>query len=167
MLLAQIPVWAVGLLVALFLLVSVGLILTVLIQRPMGGGLSGAFGSGAGSGQTAFGAKTGDVLTMFTIIVFAVWLLGAKTLNFATRPPSAGGGAQVAPAGAPTTDQSAAEQAAGEQAQPTGDQTPPEAPGEQQAPPGGEGAGADDQSPGGEWAPGGGEPDGGDPPGAG
>src|SRR5690606_36556084 len=53
-----------NLLVVLFLFVCVVLILTILIQRPAGGGLSGAFGSGAGSGQTAFGAKTGDALTI-------------------------------------------------------------------------------------------------------
>jgi preprotein translocase subunit SecG len=139
MLLAQIPTWAIGLLVALFLLVSVGLILTVLIQRPMGGGLSGAFGSGAGSGQTAFGAKTGDVLTMFTIIVFAVWLLGAVGLNFATRPPSASGPAQVSPTGNQAPAGSAAEQAA-QQPQTPDDQSPPaetpgEAPGDEAAPP--------------------------------
>jgi len=85
----QVPYWAVALLVALFLLISVVLILTILIQRPMGGGLSGAFGAGAGSGQTAFGAKTGDALTIATIIIFVVWLGFAVGLNYAARPPEA------------------------------------------------------------------------------
>lgn len=75
-----------GILVFLFLAVSVLLILLVLIQRPQGGGLSGAFGAGAGSGQTAFGAKTGDALTMGTIIMFVVWLLFAVGMVFALRP---------------------------------------------------------------------------------
>lgn len=73
-------------LVLLFLFISVLLILTILIQRPAGGGLSGAFGSGAGSGQTAFGAKTGDALTIATILMFAAYLLCAVLLNYAARP---------------------------------------------------------------------------------
>jgi preprotein translocase subunit SecG len=85
-LLAQVPMWVTGLLIALFLFVSVLMMLVVLIQRPAGGGLSGAFGSGAGSGQTAFGAKTGDALTMATIAVFVLYLLFAIALNFAARP---------------------------------------------------------------------------------
>jgi len=76
-----------GLLVVLFLAVSVVLILTVLIQKPQGGGLAGAFGSGAGSGQTAFGAKTGDALTWATIIMFVVWLIGSIGLNLFIRQP--------------------------------------------------------------------------------
>ena len=70
--------------------------LTVLIQRPQGGGLSGAFGSGAGSGQTAFGARTGDALTVATIAMFVLYLVAAIGLNFATHP------ANAAPAAGPT-----------------------------------------------------------------
>ncbi|MBN8644360.1 MAG: preprotein translocase subunit SecG, partial [Planctomycetes bacterium] len=64
--------WIVGLMVVLFLFISVCMVLIVLIQRPQGGGLSGAFGGGGaeGAGQTAFGAKTGDVLTTVTIGIF-------------------------------------------------------------------------------------------------
>ncbi len=76
----------IGLLMVLFLICSVVLILVVLIQRPQGGGLSGAFGSGAGSGQTAFGARTGDALTIATIIIFVVWLAGAVTMKFVLDP---------------------------------------------------------------------------------
>ncbi len=79
-----------NLLVGLFLLVSIAMILLVLIQRPQGGGLSGAFGSGGGgaggAGQTAFGTKTGDVLTYATIGIFVCFLGFAIVLNFATRP---------------------------------------------------------------------------------
>ncbi len=84
--------YLVGGLTVLFLVVCVMMVLTVLIQRPQGGGLSGAFGSGAGSGQTAFGAKTGDALTIFTIIVFILFLGFGITLNFGYRPESAGKG---------------------------------------------------------------------------
>ena len=51
--LGAMPGWAIGVLVAGFLLMCVLLVLTVLIQRPQGGGLAGAFGGAAGSGQTA------------------------------------------------------------------------------------------------------------------
>ncbi len=77
-----------NLLIGLFLLVSIVMILLVLIQRPQGGGLSGAFGSGGGggAGQTAFGTKTGDVLTWATIGIFVAFVGFAIVLNFATRP---------------------------------------------------------------------------------
>ena len=61
------------LLAFLFGIVSVFLILLILIQKGRGGGLSGAFG-GAG-GNTAFGTKTGDLLTWVTSIVFVVFLV--------------------------------------------------------------------------------------------
>lgn len=85
-LLAQLPYPVIVLMVAAFFCVCILLILTVLIQKPAGGGLSGAFGSGAGSGQTAFGAKTGDALTIATIFMFTVFVLGAIGLNYVTRP---------------------------------------------------------------------------------
>lgn len=66
-------------LLLLFLVLSLFLILLVLIQKGRGGGLSAAFG-GVG-GNTAFGAKTGDVLTWATSIVFGVFLLLAIGLN--------------------------------------------------------------------------------------
>jgi preprotein translocase subunit SecG len=113
LLLAQIPTWMTGILIALFLFVCLLMILVVLIQRPAGGGLSGAFGSGAGSGQTAFGAKTGDALTIATVAVFFLYLLFAVGLNFAARPgdgPAAGPPPAAAPApggAAPTIPQPA------------------------------------------------------------
>jgi len=76
----------IALLVVLFLLISLGMILVVLIQRPQGGGLSGAFGAGGGSGQSAFGARTGDALTISTIVVFVAFLGVAIALNFVLRP---------------------------------------------------------------------------------
>jgi preprotein translocase subunit SecG len=65
--------------VVLFLTVCVFLILLVLIQKGRGGGLASAFG-GAG-GNTAFGSKTGDVLTWATSILFGVFLVLAVALN--------------------------------------------------------------------------------------
>jgi preprotein translocase subunit SecG len=66
-------------LIVLFITVCVFLVLLVLIQKGRGGGLASAFG-GMG-GNTAFGAKTGDVLTWATSVVFGVFLLLAIILN--------------------------------------------------------------------------------------
>lgn len=94
------PLWLVGITTVLFLAVCIIMVLTVLIQKPQGGGLASAFGgAGAGSGQTAFGAKTGDALTVFTIIVFVVYLGFAIALNFAMQPTKSVAGATVTPAG--------------------------------------------------------------------
>ena len=97
--------WIVALMVVAFLFVCVLLILIILIQKPQGGGLSGAFGSGAaaGSGQTVFGARTGDALTIGTISVFVLYLLVAIGLNYAIRPSSQG--PLVPTAGTPPTEQ--------------------------------------------------------------
>jgi preprotein translocase subunit SecG len=91
-LLGAMSTMATTLMIALFLAVCIAMILVVLIQRPQGGGLSGAFGAGggggsSGAGQTAFGTKTGDVLTYATIGVFILFVVLAIVLNFATRPP--------------------------------------------------------------------------------
>src|SRR3954463_9772309 len=68
----------------LFMTVCIFMILLVLIQKGRGGGLASAFG-GAG-GNTAFGSKTGDVLTWPTSIVFGVFPLLAVAANlFATQ----------------------------------------------------------------------------------
>src|ERR1700728_2108365 len=64
---------------SLFLFICVFLILLILIQKGRGGGLSSAFGGGGGS--TAFGAKTGDVLTWATSVVFGIFILLAVLLD--------------------------------------------------------------------------------------
>src|SRR2546430_11163455 len=56
-----------------FIIVCLFMILIILIQKGRGGGLASAFGGGGGN--TAFGSKTGDVLTWATSIVFGVFLL--------------------------------------------------------------------------------------------
>lgn len=86
LMLAEIPPIAINFMVIGFFLVCLIMILTVLIQKPQGGGLAGAFGSGAGSGQTAFGARTGDALTVATIGIFVFYILAAVGLNFVVRP---------------------------------------------------------------------------------
>ena len=54
--------------------------LLILIQKGRGGGISTAFG-GAG-GNTAFGNKTGDVLTWATSVVFFLFLTLCVVLNW-------------------------------------------------------------------------------------
>ena len=139
----------------LFLVLSLFLILLVLIQKGRGGGLSAAFG-GVG-GNTAFGAKTGDVLTWATSIVFGIFLvltiglnLMANTIDaretnpFKDKPaavaapttvPTAAAGEAVdamLPAtqqsAAPTTARAAAEPALVDPALPNPKPTPPPSP---------------------------------------
>ena len=86
--------------IVLFIVVCVFMILLILIQKGRGGGLASAFG-GAG-GNTAFGSKTGDVLTWATSVVFGIFLLLAVALNlFANARQNAAATATNAPA-APT-----------------------------------------------------------------
>jgi preprotein translocase subunit SecG len=98
--------------ISMFLL-SVFLILLVLVQRGRGGGLTGALG-GMG-GQSAFGAKAGDVFTRVTMVtagiwivlcMAAIWVLGSQDEwnsaggpNRFTEPPTSG--SQEAPSGGP------------------------------------------------------------------
>jgi len=102
-------------LTTLFIVVSIALVLIILVQRPQGGGLTGAFGGGGGT-DTAFGGRTGDALTVATITAFAIYLLIAIGLNItsnmardAVAQPEAetampaDGGTMPAPAPAPAT----------------------------------------------------------------
>ncbi len=122
--LAAFAPWMTATGIVVFLAICVTLILIVLIQRPSGGGLGGAFGGGAaGSGQTAFGARTGDVLTWATITIFVIFLTLGALLNFVVLPPQAPTETQlVAPAG--QTDDSAAPSTT-PQSTPPAAQTPP------------------------------------------
>ena len=54
-------------------ILSIFLTLLILVQRGRGGGLTGALG-GMG-GQSAFGAKAGDLFTKITIITAMIWIL--------------------------------------------------------------------------------------------
>ncbi|MEX0742240.1 MAG: preprotein translocase subunit SecG [Phycisphaeraceae bacterium] len=79
----------VNVLSTLFILTCIFLVLVILIQKPKGGGLSGAFG-GAGGGGAVFGAKAGDALTWFTVGAFTCFLLLAIALVYATRDDESG-----------------------------------------------------------------------------
>ena len=70
-------------LTALFIIIAIALILIILVQRPAGGGLAGAFGVAGGGGctESVFGGRVGDALTFMTIGAFCIYLLLAITLN--------------------------------------------------------------------------------------
>jgi len=71
--------------------VSVMLIGLVLLQKNRGSGLSGAFG-GVG-GHSAFGTKTGDVMTWITVGLTAAFLLLAIVGTFVFEPDALAGNA--------------------------------------------------------------------------
>lgn len=122
--------WATALLMVVFIAISTLMVLAILIQRPQGGGLSAAFGGGsAGSGQTAFGTKTGDALTWFTISVFTAFILFGILLNYATTP------AAITAAPAAATSGASPEQPTGTDAQPAGTSAPVTPPADQPASP--------------------------------
>jgi preprotein translocase subunit SecG len=83
----------------LFIVASVTLVLIILVQRPSGGGLSGAFGGAGGGGtDTAFGGRTGDVLTVATIAAFIVYLGLGVGLNIVDNVDDGGNAANAAEA---------------------------------------------------------------------
>ncbi len=75
-----------GLFTFLFVAVCLFMMLVILIQKPRGGGLTGAFGGAGGSASSVFGAKTGDVLTWFTCICFVLFILLAMALTWVGKP---------------------------------------------------------------------------------
>ena len=75
--------WPVTVLATVFVAVCILMMLIILIQKPRGGGLSAAFGGGGGSAQSAFGAKTGDFLTWFTVAMFICFVLLAMGMQWA------------------------------------------------------------------------------------
>lgn len=76
-----------NLLTFLFAASSVILVLIILVQRPQGGGLAQAFGgAGGGATDTAFGGRTGDVLTYLTLGAFSIYLVIAIALNVMDNP---------------------------------------------------------------------------------
>ena len=59
------------------------MIMVVLIQRPKGGGLAGAFGGSSTDVASAFGASVGDLLTWVTVSFFVVWVCLAIGMQWA------------------------------------------------------------------------------------
>lgn len=73
------------LILVVFIVSAVLLILVVLIQDDQGQGIGGMFGGGEGS--SPFGSRTGNVLTRFTSILGAVFLVAAFSLAWLNRTP--------------------------------------------------------------------------------
>lgn len=69
---------------ALFTLCAVVLILTIMVQKGKGGGLTGALTGGMASG--ILGTKTGDFLTWLTIALVGLFLTLAVLLAKFYRP---------------------------------------------------------------------------------
>ena len=89
-LLPTLGAWLPNVLLIMFLLICVFMMLVILIQKPRGGGLSGAFGGAGGSASSVFGSKTGDVLTWVTVICFCTFVGLAMLLTWTIKPEEAG-----------------------------------------------------------------------------
>ena len=75
------------LILIVFILSALILILVVLIQDDQGEGMGGLFGGGSSS---AFGPRTGNVLTRFTSVVAAIFLVTAFGIAWINRTPETG-----------------------------------------------------------------------------
>ena len=73
-------------LLVIFVIASLLLIGVVLIQDDQGEGLGGLFGGGA----TSFGSRSGNILTRFTSILAATFLICAFVLAWLNKTPEAG-----------------------------------------------------------------------------
>ncbi len=84
---------------SLFVLVSLAMVLIILVQRPSGGGLAGAFGGAGGSGSdTVFGGRVGDALTWATVSAFVLYLGCAIALNLLDDVQASGPAGNTPPA---------------------------------------------------------------------
>ena len=120
-----------SLLFLFMVLLSLFLILIILLQRGKGGGLVGAFG-GMG-GNSAFGAKTGDVFMRITVVAAIIWfvaciggrhILGMKSGS--ALSDQVGVATAAAPADATPAETTPATDAAPAETTPATDATPVE-----------------------------------------
>ena len=74
-------------LLVIMIISAVLLVLVVLVQDDQGEGLGGIFGGGS---NTAFGSRSGNVLTRFTAVMAAVFLFTVFGMAWLNRTPSAG-----------------------------------------------------------------------------
>ena len=75
------------LILIIFVLSALILILVILLQDDQGEGLGGLFGGGSSS---AFGPRTGNVLTRFTSVVAAIFLVTSFGIAWLNRTPETG-----------------------------------------------------------------------------
>ncbi len=118
-----------SLLFLFMVLLSLFLILIILLQRGKGGGLVGAFG-GMG-GNSAFGAKTGDVFMRITVVAAIIWFLacigGRHILNMQSGALADRLGVSAATETAPATEAPAATETAPATETPAATETAPAA----------------------------------------
>ncbi|MDR1232187.1 MAG: preprotein translocase subunit SecG [Spirochaetaceae bacterium] len=75
-------------LLVLFVIVAVLLILLVLVQNEEGGGLGGVF---AGGGSSAFGSRSGNILSRVSSVLGGLFLVLAFVMALLTRSPQRSG----------------------------------------------------------------------------
>ena len=75
-------------LLVIFVIVAVLLVLLVLIQNDEGGGFGGMFGGGA---NTAFGSRSGNVLTRATTVLGSLFLIISLSLAILSRTSTGSG----------------------------------------------------------------------------
>jgi len=75
-------------LLVFFVINAILLVLLVLIQNDEGGGLGGIFAGGA---DTAFGSRSGNVLTRATTVLGSMFLIISLGLALLSRTPSGAG----------------------------------------------------------------------------
>lgn len=75
-------------LLVFFVINAIFLVLLVLIQNDEGGGLGGMFGGGS---NTAFGSRSGNVLTRATTVLGALFLIISFGLALLSRTPGGAG----------------------------------------------------------------------------
>ena len=74
-------------LLVIFIISAILLIIIVLLQDEQGEGIGGLFGGGS---STAFGSRSGNVLTKFTSILGAIFLVCSFGLAWVNKTPETG-----------------------------------------------------------------------------
>jgi preprotein translocase subunit SecG len=69
-------------LLVIFAIAALLMILVIMLQDDQGEGIGGLFGGGS---STAFGSRSGNILTRFTSILAAIFILGAFALAWLNR----------------------------------------------------------------------------------
>jgi preprotein translocase subunit SecG len=71
-------------LLVIFAIAALIMILVIMLQDDQGEGLGGLFGGGS---TTPFGSRSGNILTRFTAILGAIFIVGAFALAWLNRSP--------------------------------------------------------------------------------
>ena len=71
-------------LLVIFALAALIMILMIMLQDDQGEGIGGLFGGGS---TTPFGSRSGNILTRFTSILGAIFIVGAFALGWLNRSP--------------------------------------------------------------------------------